>query len=96
MKVIDRTKDLYGDIQAVRNLLNICYFDKTKCKDGLMSLKNYRREYDENRKCYKQTPLHDWTSHGADAFRIIPIVYNEKIRSKTIINKQPIIWNKKF
>ena len=96
VKVIERTKDLYGDIQAVRNLLNICYFDKTKCKDGLMSLKNYRREYDENRKCYKQTPLHDWTSHGADAFRIIPIVYNEKIRSKTIINKQPIIWNKKF
>ena len=96
VKVIERTKDLYGDIQAVRNLLNICYFDKTKCKDGLMSLKNYRREYDENRKCYKQTPLHDWTSHGSDAFRIIPIVYNEKIRSKTIINKQPIIWNKKF
>ena len=71
--VIPRTKDVYADIQAVRSILPICKFDN-KCKEGYAALKAYRREWDENRQCFKNTPLHDWTSHGSDAFRIIPFI----------------------
>lgn len=77
VNIIPRTKDLIADIMAVRGLLNKCYFDKDKCKNGLDCLKNYHREYDENRKCYKDTPCHDWSSHGADAFRILPFIFNK-------------------
>ena len=66
VNIIPRTNDVYADIQAVRSILPKCMFD-VKCREGLMALKEYRREYDENRKCFKDTPLHDWTSHGADA-----------------------------
>ena len=61
--IIPRTADVYADIQAVRGILPICRFDE-KTKDGYEALKNYRREYDEDRKCFKTTPLHDWTSHA--------------------------------
>lgn len=86
--IIPRTSDVYADIQAVRSILPICKFDK-KTKDGFEALKNYRREYDENRQAFKNTPLHDWTSHGADAFRAVP--YIER-KSKNIRNFEPSKW----
>lgn len=82
--VHDRTNDIYGDIQAVRGILNKCYFDKSKCKRGLDCLKNYRREFDEKRNCFREQPIHDWTSHGADAFRILPKIYNKLTNNNNI------------
>ena len=76
IKVIKRTNDVYADIQNVRGLLSRCYFDKEKTKEGFDCLKQYRREFDEKRQVFKSTPLHDWTSHGADAFRILPQLIN--------------------
>jgi phage terminase large subunit len=58
-------------ISAVRNLLPQCWFDAEKCSDGLKALRQYRAEYDEKLKTLKQRPLHDWTSHAADAFRYL-------------------------
>lgn len=58
-------------INAARLLLPITRFDRDKCKSGLESLRQYRREYDENKRTFKPTPLHDWTSHDADAFRYL-------------------------
>ena len=58
-------------INAVRLLLPICRFDADKCKAGLEALRQYRREYDENKRVFKPSPLHDWTSHDADAFRYL-------------------------
>jgi hypothetical protein len=70
--ITPRTKDVYNDIQAVRGVLPKCVFDKVKTKDGYACLKQYAREFDEKRNTFKNTPLHDWASHGADAFRILP------------------------
>jgi phage terminase large subunit len=56
-------------INAVRRMLDQCWFDKDKCERGLEALKQYRREYDDKLKDWKLRPLHDWTSHGADAMR---------------------------
>ena len=56
-------------IQAVRMLLPTCWFDKTKCKDGIEALRMYRRDWDDKRQEFRQHALHDWTSHYADAFR---------------------------
>jgi hypothetical protein len=48
-----------------------CWFDKEKCDRGIESLRNYRREWDDKRKVFHDRPLHDWTSHAADAFRYL-------------------------
>lgn len=56
-------------INAVRLVFDRMWFDDKKCQRGLEALRNYRREYDDKNKLYKPKPLHDWTSHGADALR---------------------------
>ena len=58
-------------INAVRLLLPLCRFDATNCASGLESMRQYRREYDENKRMFKPTPLHNWCSHDADAFRYL-------------------------
>ena len=74
--IIPRTTDIYADIQAVRGILPLCRFDN-KTKIGYGCLRDYRREFDEKNRCFKETPLHDYTSHGADSFRILPYIYNK-------------------
>jgi phage terminase large subunit len=91
LTVHTRTKDVYGDICAVRSLLSRCYFNKEKTDTGYEALKQYRKEFDENRQRFKDTPWHDWTSHGADAFRIIP-----KVKNVNIIKNKPVKWKKSF
>jgi hypothetical protein len=63
-------------IQAVRQLLPRCWFN-TDAKQGIDALRNYRREYDEKRAVFYDRPLHDWSSHAADAFRYLAIGLNE-------------------
>lgn len=62
-------------IQAVRRTLPFCWFHP-RTKQGLDALKNYRREYDEKRNVFYDKPLHDWSSHGADAFRYLAVGLN--------------------
>jgi hypothetical protein len=63
-------------IQAVRRMLPNCWFHP-KTKQGLDALKNYRREYDEKRNVFYDKPLHDWSSHAADAFRYLAVGMNQ-------------------
>jgi hypothetical protein len=60
-------------INAVRTILPRCYFDAQKTATGLDCLRAYRREYDEVRKTYHDRPVHDWASHGSDAFRYLAL-----------------------
>lgn len=62
-------------IQAVRSMLNRCWFDEDKCEQGVEALRQYRREYDDVHKVWKGRPLHDWTSHCADAMRYLAVGY---------------------
>lgn len=63
--------EVMDGIDAVRNILGRCWFDQTKCERGIEALRSYRKEYDETRKTFKNSPEHDWSSHPADAFRIL-------------------------
>jgi phage terminase large subunit len=62
-------------IQAVRSMLNRCWFDQEKCEYGIEALRQYRREYDDVHKVWKGRPLHDWSSHCSDAFRYLAVGY---------------------
>lgn len=69
---------LMDGIGAARETLARCRFDRQRCASGLQALRQYRAEYDEERKVLKPTPLHDWSSHGADAFRYLAMGWNER------------------
>lgn len=62
-------------IQQARTMLAKCWFDEENCKRGIEALRQYRRDFDEKNKAWRSRPLHDWTSHGADAFRYMAVGY---------------------
>ena len=59
-------------IQAGRNIIGQCYFH-VNAEKGWKLLKQYRKEYDEKRQVFKNQPLHDFSSHCADAWRYLAI-----------------------
>jgi len=65
-------------IQAARKMFPRCYFDEGNCADGLNALRQYQREYDEDKRMFKDRPRHDWTSHAADAFRMAAVMWREQ------------------
>jgi len=60
-------------INAVRTIFPRCWFDRERCQQGLNALANYHKVRDELRQEFKAKPEHDWSSHGADAFRYFAI-----------------------
>lgn len=69
-------------IQAVRATLPLCWFDEQRTKDGLEALRQYQREYDDNMQDFKDHPKHDWSSHYADAFRMLAVSWREQMAPK--------------
>jgi phage terminase large subunit len=69
-------------IEAVRSTLPLCWFDEQRCRQGLDALQHYRREWDDKRGEFKPRPLHDWSSHGSDAFRYLALGLKEKTEPK--------------
>jgi len=64
-------------INAARMTIPRMWFDKVKCAAGIDALRQYREKIDEKRQV-SMGPLHDWTSHAADAFRYLCIGYQEE------------------
>jgi phage terminase large subunit len=78
MKIVP-SLSLQDGIQASRLALTRAWFDH-KCEDGIECLRQYQREYDEDKKVFRDRPRHDWTSHGADAFRMLAIAWKEEAK----------------
>lgn len=74
-------------INAVRVLLPKCWFDAKKCARGIDALKLYRAEFDDKLQAFKPRPVHDWASHGADAFRYLAMSLD--LSPKRTIAKEP-------
>lgn len=72
-------------IEAVRNLLPRCWFDAERCKVGIDALKSYRRDRNERTGEYTDRPLHDWSSHAADAMRYLAVGFRESRRDASPI-----------
>jgi hypothetical protein len=70
---------LIEGIDAVRNILSRCWFDEVKCTSGLKTLENYKKEWNDRYGCWSSRPLHNFASHGADAFRILVLSINKLV-----------------
>jgi phage terminase large subunit len=73
-------------ISQARFILRKCWFNAERTGDGLKALRQYRSEWDEKRQVLKPVPLHDWTSHAADAFRYLCIGLG-----RFLIDRQPLV-----
>lgn len=85
LRVLERDQSVDDGISAVRQLLPLCcintsplpFDDETpelaaaRMERAISAIKMYRREWDERLQKYKDAPLHDWTSHTADALRYL-------------------------
>ena len=71
---------LQDGIQAVRAIFPRLWFDKANSEayDLLESLRQYQREWDDDKKRYRDKPRHDWTSHAADSVRYMAIAWQEE------------------
>jgi len=66
-------------VHATRLIFPALWFDAILCEDGLDAIRNYRKEYDERKLTFKENPLHDWSSHGADSFGMIGVTYKDDV-----------------
>lgn len=64
-------------IQAARVMLPRVWFDRKNCYDAVELLKQYQREWDEDKKTFRDKPRHDFTSHAADGFRMLAVSWRE-------------------
>lgn len=68
---------LEDGINAARVIFPKVWFDAINAKPLIKALKHYQKEWDDERRCYKDKPLHDWSSHPSDAFRYLAMAYRE-------------------
>ncbi len=68
---------LMDGIQAGRLAIPLSRFDRERCAPGIEGMKQYRAEFDEERKVLKPKPLHDWASNPADAWRYLAIGWRQ-------------------
>lgn len=63
-------------IEAVRRILPACWFNEKTTVDGLDAIGWYHEKKDEDRNM-GLGPEHDWASHGADAFGLMAVAYEQ-------------------
>jgi hypothetical protein len=77
MEALPNTPILDG-IDAVRTVLPKVWFDEEHCKQGIRCLENYKKEWDEIHRTFKNKPVHDWAEHGSSAFRYFAVKQKEQ------------------
>jgi len=75
--VVLRQNDVMDGINALRVSMPRSRWDAVRCREGIEALRQYRTEYDEKLKAFKDRPRHDWTSHTADAARYMAMAWRE-------------------
>ena len=64
-------------IHAAQMLIERTWFDRDACKQGLECLRHYHRAYNERTRSFRATPVHDFSSHSADAWRYVAVGLKE-------------------
>jgi len=76
-------------IHAARMLLPRCYFDSERTAAGVEALSHYRRAYNARLNEFTPSPVHDWASHGADAFRYLALSLRPYVEPVSLSTTRP-------
>lgn len=94
VRVIPRTS-IVDSINAARTIFPTCWFDRENTADGLHCLRHYQYEVDPDTKLFSKNPLHNWASHGGDAFRMLGLMVNEPrkpVRQRASVETEVQHW----
>ena len=70
IEIVPRILELSIGIDLTRTALpSDNWFDAEGCAQGIRCLDSYQYEWDDKLGRWKDKPLHNWASHGADAWR---------------------------
>lgn len=72
---VDPAPSFEDGISAARMLIGQCWFDEQRCAKGIECLRQYRKSFNTRLDEFTGTPVHNWASHGADAFRTLAVRY---------------------
>ena len=89
--VVQRPKEKMAAITAARGVFATCDFDEVGCAKGIKRLRHYRKEWDDSREVWKDSPRHDINSHGADGFMTFACGYKPPVKI-TVRKKQRNPW----
>jgi len=81
--------ELADGINAVRLLLAQCWFDEQKTARGIECLRQYRKAFNTRLDEFTGTPVHNWASHGADAFRTLAMRYKRPGDQRPVLTVTP-------
>jgi hypothetical protein len=76
-------------IEAARRTLPLCVFHPRTEATGIAALEQYRREWDDEKKAFKASDVHDWTAHPAAAFRYLALAWRQMPQAATKAPKIP-------
>jgi phage terminase large subunit len=71
--IVPRPTSKENAIEAMRRKLYVCDFNKENTQRLIDCLSNYSKEFDDKMGTYKNRPLHNWASHGVDAFQTMTL-----------------------
>lgn len=60
MVALPRCQNLEHEVEMVRASFPRVRFDRDRCRQGIHCLTNYKKSWDDNKKCYSHLPVHDW------------------------------------
>lgn len=101
--IIDKFKQKYVDkvqyipnkvsindgIQEVRKLFPRMRFHSETCIQLVRCLENYKKDYDDIKKVFRDQPRHDWASHWADNIRYFGVSDKKEIVRKPLWIARP-------
>lgn len=68
-------------IHAGREAIKVAEFDAIRCELGIEGLKNYRREWDDELKTFRENPVKDWAEHIGSSWRYLGLAWREAIKT---------------
>lgn len=89
---VPRIADKMDAIEAARDALELCSFNKATCSDGIAKLERYRKQWDQKTGRWKDQPYHDDASNTADGFMTMatghPMFARHKPRARAVSNQR--------
>jgi hypothetical protein len=67
-------------IHAGREAIKVAEFDAVRCELGIEGLKNYRREWDDELKTFRENPVKDWAEHIGSSWRYLGLAWREAVK----------------
>ena len=79
-------------INAARRTLPLCVFHPRTEETGIAALEQYKRAWDEDKKAFRATDVHDWSAHPSASFRYLSLAWRHIPRQPIETKIEPGSW----